>query len=168
MGIKLYAALELRGEYDARIHTIEQCLPENRGRGYRDDGTENPSEDFDIEVARKELASLEFRRRKLNTAIQRANFENVIVFGGQEISITEALETRKALNGDIGRLHGHVVRSSHYKVVHKEERDIEERSSLSYTDCNDRLDQARKDFRQINRLLREASHVVEVDFQDEQ
>ncbi|MBU0988703.1 MAG: hypothetical protein KJ823_00780, partial [Proteobacteria bacterium] len=54
----LYEALELRSEYDARIKTLKDCLPEskqNRDRFSftRDDGISRPSPDFDLTAARK-------------------------------------------------------------------------------------------------------------------
>jgi hypothetical protein len=56
----LYEALELRSEYDARIKTLKDCLPEskqNRDRFSftRDDGMRRPSPDFDVASARKDL-----------------------------------------------------------------------------------------------------------------
>jgi hypothetical protein len=54
----LYEALELRSEYDARIKTLKDCLPEskqNRDRFSftRDDGIRRSSPDFDAVSARK-------------------------------------------------------------------------------------------------------------------
>lgn len=76
----LYEALELRAEYDARIKTLKECLPEakqNRGRFsiLRDkEGLDRPSPDFNVVEAREQLRKLEIKRRKLNSAIQQANF----------------------------------------------------------------------------------------------
>ena len=55
--IKLYDALELRGEYDARIKTLRDCLPEahqNRDLfSHRDnDSSRRPAPGFSIPEAR--------------------------------------------------------------------------------------------------------------------
>ena len=49
----LYEALELRSEYDARIKTLKDCLPEskqnrNRFSFSQDDGKYRASSDFDL------------------------------------------------------------------------------------------------------------------------
>ena len=52
--LQLYEALELRAEYDARIKTLKDCLPEtrqNRGRvlfSHDDEVMRRPSSDFDV------------------------------------------------------------------------------------------------------------------------
>lgn len=82
----LYEALELRAELDARIKTLKDCLPETRQNRDRisilrgEDGIRRPSPDFDPAAARKTLHALEFKRRKLNSAIQQANFSHYIEF----------------------------------------------------------------------------------------
>ena len=109
-----------------------------------------------------------FKRRKLNAAIQRANFEHRVEHGGDDMSLTEALETRKALNDRLGELHTQVVDSAYERILHKEERDIVEDNELPYDDCRTRLDEARVEFRQLNRQIRAASFEVEVEYADEQ
>ena len=108
-----------------------------------------------------------FKRRKLNAAIQRANFEHRVEHGGDDMSLTEALETRKALNDRLGELHTQVVDSAYERILHKEERDIVEDNELPYDDCRTRLDEARVEFRQLNRQIRAASFEVEVEYADE-
>lgn len=168
----LYEALELRSEYDARIKTLKDCLPEskqNRDRlsFTRNDEIRRPSPDFDVVSARKELRKIEIKRRKLNSSIQRANFNQFINFNGDSISLSEALETRKALNEQIGEFHNQVITSSYQKVIYKEGRDIVEENQISYTDAVKNLDQGRLAFRELNRKLRLASFETLVDFQDE-
>jgi len=125
----LYEALELRAEYDGRIKTLKDCLPEtrqNRGRSFfsRDDeGMRRPSGDFDLADFRKKLRNLEIKRRKLNSAIQKTNFNYSIDLFGESINLSEALETRKGLNERIGELHSQVVDSAYVKVIYKEGRD---------------------------------------------
>jgi len=168
----LYEALELRSEYDARIKTLKDCLPEskqNRDRFSftRDDGMRRPSPDFDVASARKDLRKIEIKRRKLNSSIQRANFNHFINFNGDSSNLSEALEMRKALNEQIGEFHNQVVTSSYQKVIYKEGRDIVEENEISYTDAVKNLEQARLAFRELNRKLRLASFETLADFQDE-
>src|SRR5712664_4189847 len=107
----LYEALELRAEHDARIKTLKECLPEakqNRGRFSmlrEDDGQYRPSSDFDVAEVREQLRVLEFKRRKLNSAIQQANFQHQIDLRGENLTLNEALEMRKGLNEQLGELH---------------------------------------------------------------
>lgn len=168
----LYEALELRSEYDARIKTLKDCLPEskqNRDRFSftRDDGIHRPSPDFDAASARNELKKIENKRRKLNSSIQQANFNHFINFNEDSINLGEALEMRKALNEQIGEFHNQVVTSSYQKVIYKEGRDIVEENEISYTDAVKNLEQARLAFRELNRKLRLASFETLTDFQDE-
>ncbi|MBC8430528.1 MAG: hypothetical protein H8D96_01285 [Desulfobacterales bacterium] len=168
----LYEALELRSEYDARIKTLKDCLPEskqNRDRFSfsRDDGMRRASPDFDAVSARKELRKIEVKRRKLNSSIQKANFNHFIDFSGDSINLSEALEMRKALNEQIGELHNQVVSSSYQKMIYKEGRDIVEENEISYKDAVRDLEQARLGFRDLNRKLRLASFETFVEFQDE-
>jgi hypothetical protein len=169
----LYEALELRAEYAARIKTLKDCLPETKQNRDRfsfardDDGKRRPSPDFDVAAARKKLRKLELKRRKLNSAIQQANFNHQIDFGGESINLNEALETRKGLNEQIGELHTQVVNSAYQRVIYKEGRDIVEENELSYTDCIKDLEEARLAFRELNRKLRLASFETLVEFKDE-
>jgi hypothetical protein len=169
----LFEALELRAELDARIKTCKDCLPEakqNCGRlsfGMNEEGVRRPSPDFDVASARQSLRKLEFKRRKLNNAIQQANFNHQIEFEGDSINLNEALEVRKALNEQIGELHQQVVSSAYLRVIYKEGRDIVEENEISYRECNEKLEQARFSFRKLNRLLRRSSFEITVDFLDD-
>ena len=169
----LYEALELRAEYDARIKTHKDCLPETRQNRDRwsfsrdDDGRRRPSPDFDVADVRRKLRKLEVKRRKLNSAVQQANFGNSIEFRGDSINLNEALEIRKGLNERLGELHTQVVNSAYERVIYKEGRDIVEENELSYTECVDNLEDARLAFRELNRKLRRASYETRVEFEDE-
>ncbi|MBW1801456.1 MAG: hypothetical protein JRJ85_12105 [Deltaproteobacteria bacterium] len=169
----LYEALELRGEYDARIKTLKDCLPETRkNRGAfsfsrDDDGKRRPSPDFDLADARKKLRKLELKRRKLNSAIQKTNFGHHIDFKGESINLSEALEIRKGFNEQMGDLHTQVVNAAYERVIYKEGRDIVEENELSYKECADNLEEARLAFRELNRKIRLASFEAVVDFKDE-
>ena len=169
----LYEALELRSEYDARIKTLKESLPEfksNRDRGLfsrDDDGQRRPASDFDMTAAREALRMLEFKRRKINNAIQKANFENQISLDGENVNLNEALETRKTLNERIGEYHSQVMASAYERVIYKEGRDIVEKKEITYPDAIRVLDDARRRFRSLNRQLRKSSFEVAVDFKDE-
>jgi hypothetical protein len=169
----LFEALELRAEFDARLKTLKDCLPESkqsRSRlsfGVNEEGVRRPSPDFDIALARQSLRKMEFKRRKLNSAIQQANFNHFIEFEGDSINLNEALEVRKALNEQIGELHQQAVSSAYQRVIYKEGRDIVEENEVSYRECSEKLEQARVSFRNLNRLLRRSSFETTVDFQDE-
>lgn len=88
----LYEALELRAGYDARIKTLKDCLPESRQNRSRltfsrdDEGMRRPSPAFDVSEARRQLRKLEFKRRKLNSAIQKTNFDCRIELGGDAMN----------------------------------------------------------------------------------
>ena len=170
----LYEALELRAEYDARVKTLKDCLPEarqNRGRfsfGREEEGVYRPDPDFNVKEARDQLRKLEIKRRKLNSAIQQSNFQHQIDFRGDTITLSEALEIRKGLNEQIGEIHTQVVSSAYQRVIYKEDRDIVEPNELSYAECVRNLEEARLAFRELNRKIRAASFEIVVDFQDEQ
>jgi len=171
--LHLYEALELRSEYDARIKTFKDCLPEsrqNRDRSFyswEDSVRHRPAPDFDVTDARWQLRKLEVKRRKLNTAIQQANFDKRIEFRGESINLNEALEARKELNEQIGELHSQVVNSASQRVIYKEGRDIVEKNELSYTECVNDLESARLAFRNLNRKLRKATFETLIKFEDE-
>jgi len=168
----IYEALELRAEYDARIKTLKDTLPETRQNRDRlfytrdDDGRRRPSPDFDMAEVRRQLRKLEVKRRKLNSAIQQANFNSRVDYREESINLNEALETRKSLNEQIGELHTQVVNSAYEKVIYKEGRDIVEENELSYTNSVNDLDYARLAFRELNRKLRKASFETLIEFED--
>jgi len=169
----LYEALELRAEYDARMKTLKDCLPEGQQPHDRfafahvDDSRTRPSPEFDVAAAREQLRTLEFKRRKLNNAIQQANFQHQLQIGGDPVTLSEALELRKGLNTQLGELHTQVVKAAYQRVIYKEDRDIVEPTDLSYTQCVQRLDDTRVAFREVNRKIRAAAFAVRVAFRDE-
>lgn len=169
----LYEAIELRAEFDARIKTLKDCLPEskrNRSRlpfGRDEDSIQRPAPDFDVDAARKTLSNIEFKRRKLNSAIQKANFDHSMELDGETISLNEALELRKAVNEQIGELHSQVLSAAYQRVIYKEGRDIVEENDVSYAESVERLEQRRLAFRKLNRRIRKAAFDIVVEFQDE-
>lgn len=169
----LFEALELRAEYDARIKTLKDCLPESRKNRDRfsfsraEDKRIQPSNEFDVKKARKQVRDWENKKRKLNSAIQKANFSHQVQYQGETIDLSEALEMRKGLNETIGELHTQVVDSSFQHVIYKEDRDIVEPNELSYTEAVKNLAESRLRFRELNRNIRLASFTVVVDYFDE-
>ena len=155
------------------IKTLKDCLPETRQNRDRfsfsrdDDGKRRPSPDFDLGEVREKLRKLEFKRRKLNSAIQQTNFSYRIDFGGESITLGEALEVRKVLNEKFGELHAQVVNSAYQRVIYKEGRDIVEENEISFTESLQNLEEARLAFRELNRKLRLASFEDRVDFKGE-
>jgi hypothetical protein len=166
----LYEALELRSEYDAKMKTLRDCLPETRQNrdmfsfARDDEGRRRPSPDFDLAEARKDLRKMEFKRRKLNAAIQETNYKQRIDFLGESMNLNEALEMRKGLNERIGELHTQVLKSAYQRVIYKEGRDIVEENEVTYADSVKNLEDARLAFRELNRKLRRASFEALVDF----
>ena len=170
--LKLFEALELRAEYDARMKTLTECLPEkreNRGRFLirEDDVVTRPAPGFDPGKARQEIATLEQKKRKLNAAIQETNFRNAVELEGRSLSLAEALDVRKGLSTRIGELHALVTSAAWERVIYKEGRDIVQQSHLDYASCSRDLDRARLDFRELNWKLRTASFALEVEFTDD-
>ena len=169
--LQLFEALELRSDYLARMATIRDCLAKESERGGRlwrsEETTRRPSPDYDPAAEREELRKLEFKQRKLNSAIQKANYETAIEVEGEAVNLLEALELRKGLNAKIAELKKQLVETAYETVIYKEGRDIVEKSSLSYVDIRDQLDKSRKAFRDLNRKLRRASFETAVEFHDE-
>ena len=169
----LFEALELRSEYDARIKTLRACLPESKKNRDRfsfstgEDMRTQPSMDFDVHRARKQVRALENKKRKLNSAIQEANFNYQVQFQGDTINLNEALELRKGLNEALGELHTLLVNASFQRIIYKEGRDILEPNEYSFTETSKELEETRQLFRELNRKIRQASFTVTVKYRDE-
>ncbi len=171
--LHLYEALELRAEYKVRITTIKDCLAGDESGGkrasfWRDDKNKiRPSPDFDVGHERESLRILEFKQRKLNSAIQKANYETQIEYEGQKLNLLEALELRKGLTAQTAELKTQAVEAAHQTVIYKEGRDIVEACAVTYVDAQRLLEAARVAFRELNRKLRHASFETVVVYQDE-
>lgn len=170
--LNLFEAIELRAEYDARIKTLKGLLPEtreNRSRlVFRDDEVRRrPVRSFDLGEVREELGTLSARKRRLNEAIQRANFDNRVLIGGEEMSLSQALELRKSVNEEIGELTAAVVEAAYERIIHKEERDIVEAPERDYAEVRRALEEKRLLFRDLNRKLRAAAYEITIGFKDE-
>jgi hypothetical protein len=166
-------ALDLRAEYDARIKELRTLLPEAKESRERfafradDDVKRRPAAGFSPQAVREELNALAARKRTLNNAVQRANFDSRIMVAGESLSLSEALELRKAVNEQIGELSTQLAKAAYERVVYKEERDIVEAPEVSYAEVRKELDGKRRLFRALNRSLRAAAHEIAVGFKDE-
>ncbi|MEX2445268.1 MAG: hypothetical protein WD492_16900 [Alkalispirochaeta sp.] len=171
----LYEALELRGEFDGRIKTLKECLPDAqvgndrlgmfaRG-GY--EARSIPAPDVNIDAIREDIKALEFKRRKLNAAIQEANFKNTVTVEGETLTLAEALELRKATKDSIAELHHKATAAASVRVIHKEDRDITEDPPFPFSRTMKELEAARGTFRALNRALRDASFRIAIAFRDE-
>jgi hypothetical protein len=169
----LYEALELRAEYDARIKVLRGLLPEarqNRERfslGRDDEVRRRPVAAFRVDDARDALSALEVKKRKLNNAIQRANFDHSVTIEGREMNLVEALELRKSVNERLGDLATQLGTAAYERVIYKEGRDIVEGPEVDFERTARALEEMRRRFQELNRALRAAAHAIVVDFKDE-
>lgn len=165
----LYEGLELRAEYQARIASLKEILPENRRNPFRSPDHERwePVTDFVPANIREEIKKLEFKERKLNTALQQVNFVKTLILEGEEMTIAEALELRKSANKEIGDLQKMTLQAAYRRIIYKEERNITEQPDISYTVVSHQLEELRLRFRQLNRALRKVSFEIIIPFHDE-
>jgi len=169
----LFEAVELRSEYDARVKTLSSLLPESRESGgyfSRKNGeydVEKPVDNFDIEEIRAKIKSLRTKRRKLNSEIQKTNFNRTIKVEENTLTLAEALELRKQINEDIKELANQLKESVYAKVIYKEERDIVKKPKRDFAEVEKELEKKRILFRNINRSLHRANHEYTVNFKDE-
>jgi len=168
----IYEAVALRNQYDAHVELLSSLI-NNPGRkagtaGLRDGKeTIKPADDYNPEAMEKVLRKLRERRLKLNHRLQSANFSVHLRFGNNYISIAEALETRKALQQEIQVLYGRVLDSAYTTVIHKEERDITDRSRFGFTQSYRLYRNALNRLRRLENAIHQANHTNTVDFKDE-
>ena len=166
----LYEALELRREYTRRVKTLDGCLPERRRRrGLFGSGEDSRrlAADFDPGTLRAAKRALDHKQRKLNAAIQRANYEHTIEVDGERVSLNEGLELRKSVHEHLETLSEETARASYVNVIHKEDRDIVEERDRTFQGCLAELYAEFARWRALNRALRAATHEVVVDYRDE-
>jgi hypothetical protein len=138
----LYEALELRGEFDSRIKTLKESLPETHFGGAQlynfrrggDDVRLAPAPDVDITAIRERIKALEYKRRKLNAAIQEVNFRHTVSLENETLTVAETLELRKATRDSIAELHRQATSAAVVRVIHKEDRDITEDPSYRFSE----------------------------------
>ena len=168
----LYEALELRAEYLARLASLKALLPEKktdrRGLWGRDTNERvEPAAGFDIPTVREKIRKLEYKSRKLNTAIQQINFTNEIEIDGEKMSIAETLEMRKSVDQEIADMQKILEESAYKTIIYKEERNIVEEPDIDFAHASEQLEERRLLFRRLNRALRRAAYTVTVPFIDE-
>lgn len=138
MGTAAHRRVSARDEYDAGVKALKGLLPEareNRDRFSfrRDDEVRyRPVAAFRVDDVREELNALEFKKRKLNNAMQRANFDHTITIDGREMNLVEALELRKAANVQLGELNSQLASAAYERIIYKEDRDIVEMPEADY------------------------------------
>ncbi len=168
----LFEALELRAEFDDRIETLNSLLPEKREtrefRFTRERGNqERPAQGLDLTAIREEIESLRVKRRKLNTAVQKVNYEQTIQINKETMSLAEALELRKETCTEITQLKAQFANAAYENVIYKEDRDIVEPPPQDFDTIRKKLNDRRLLFRALNRALQRTNHEVTVNFKDE-
>jgi len=113
------------------------------------------------------LKKLETKRLKLNMAIQSANFSSKLVFDGEEICITEALEIRKKLQSEFDDKSKRVMDSAYKQLIHKEKRDIEHRSKQLFCETYDDFQKSLIQLRQLTNRIHLINHASTAAFKDE-
>lgn len=164
--LMLYEALELRDEYTYRAKVLRSLMPEN-ANSFNYGTTIEVIDGFDVKLCRETISNLEVKKRKLNNAIQNANFTAKVTIGGEEMSLYEALNDRKATIVKTQELEQLLPMSNYCVIEHKEDRDIKQRPKQDYKWCRDTMENRILHLRALNRAIRKASHEVEVDFFDE-
>ena len=168
----LFEAIELRNEYDRHIKLIENLTgvsESKRGRLFHnsDDEGKEPSAEFNQKELEERLKKLQTKRIKLNQAIQMANFSAQIDYGGEKISLTEALEVRKSLLADHEAISQRVQDSAYKRVIHKEERDIVHEPKHSFQKTYEDFQNNLKTLRDVINQIHLVNHKTTVSFKDE-
>ena len=162
--IYLYEALELKNEYQRKINTLENLLPEKTNTGYSG-STYKP--EYNVEKVRGEISSLKTKLMKLNEEIQKTNFEVTVNTCDGEVSISTLLARRKELDNEITETKSLLQRSAFSTVTHMEERDIEEKPDLEFDKVYKKLENQREKFREFNRKIRKVQYETTLNFKDE-
>lgn len=170
-GIRLFEALELKAEYEARIETIRECLPgaQRRGAGTcivdRADGRDWGTSVFDPARLRTALQELDGRRDALDEAIRRANASYGVTFRGRRLTLGQAFELRGAISREISALQAQVIGVASRRARPTGEGACEPGPETCPA-CVRQLDEARRTFRALNRLLWMAAYDVAVAYGD--
>jgi hypothetical protein len=168
----LHQALELRASWDKQIALLKTVF--ESGKVKRDmfslrseSDMRDYDDDFDYKATEETLKVLETKRVKLNQAIQLCNFSSTFPYGGENISLAEALEMRKALMADLEALSGRCSKSAFKEIVHKEERDIVYRPRQFFKETWKEYLNRLEALRELNNLIHAQNHTVLVKFKDE-
>jgi hypothetical protein len=168
----LFEAIELRNEYDRHIKLLESLVEgeaSKRDSYFRDNREEKkePVAEFDVKVLAEKLKKIQTKRVKLNQAIQVANFECQVDFGGEKITLAESLEIRKNLLADLQALSQRVLNSAYKQIIHKEERDIVHEPKQSFKKSYEEYQNSLSKFRHLINQIHVANHENVVKFKDE-
>jgi hypothetical protein len=167
----LYEAIELRSEYDRHVELLEGLFgvesSKKRGLFNNDDEDKDPAADFDQKETEDRLKKLQSKRVRLNQEIQKTNFGTQIEYEGNGISLSEALEVRKNLLGDVKALAGRVEKSSYRRVIHKEGRDIVQEPRHRFTETYREYQESLRRLRGLVTQIHAANHSATVVFKDE-
>jgi hypothetical protein len=169
----LFEALALRDEYDQRIALLEKLLDpqgEHCGGlrfGASDSEVLQPAVGFEPSAIEAELKKLKTRRIKLNQEIQIANFHASFAFDGEEISLAQALEVRKALIAERDELLRRVVDSAYKRVIHKEERDVIKEPTRPFQRAYDEYHAVLYRLRTLMMAIRRLNQTVAVAFRED-
>lgn len=147
--IRLFEALELRAEYDARIGTIRACLPAGKRVSGVTSGRLEAGSVFDAGRLQESLQEMERRRDALDDAIELASASHGVVFRGRRLTLGEAFELRGALSREIGSLQRRVVLAA--EACHSAE--PQGPADGGCPPCVRQLDEARRTYRALNRIL---------------
>lgn len=165
--MRLFEALDLRADYDARIRTIRRCAegaeskPVGRDAGPgAGDGAGGGGCFVPVKLRQSQM-ELERRRDALDDAIRAANLSHVVVFRGRRMTLGEAFALRGELSRAIGELEAVVVRHVRRAGSAAEARPMPPAHGFSPA-CVGQLDEARRAFRALNRLLWNAAYAVQV------
>ena len=166
----LYEALELRSEYKKIINFLE-TLDESKLNAYGSKNLE-PSDEFDFAKNKKTIKKYKFKLRKLNSAIQKANFNSTTSMtlsdGSQCMSLMEALEYRSSLDEHIDDLKSRMKNCAFVEVEYKDSRTVKKEPNESFLELKEELEKTIIDFRELNRAIRAAAYDVVVDYQEEE
>lgn len=171
----LYQALELRAEYKRILNTLESLEPKNNKSDNRWSGGDSNKElveDVNLDEIKDAIKKYKFKIRKLNSAIQKANFETEVELdltdGTETMNLMEALEYRSTLNAELNNKMGEVKDSAYAEVKHTDSRTIKREPEGEFIELLKEYENMILDFRELNRIIRKVSFEVEIDYADEE
>ena len=166
----LFEAIELRNAYDIQIDLLKKLLFGEAIKEYFSEKSNDDkflADDYKPATLEKELQKISHKRLKLNQEIQNTNYSTKINYIGDEITIAEALELRKALKERLKFIKQKIDDSTMKRIIHKEDRDIEIKPTYEFKECfneyNDALDEQRELLNQIHSM----NHSTIINFREE-
>ena len=172
----LFEALEVRNEYRRKRTVLEDLLEgEDSGigsLGYRNSSPDKyrETEEFAEERERlsEELRSLRKKEVKLNQEIQKANLETELTVNDETMTLSEALERRKALNSKLGDLVSQLDNSKTEGVIYKEDRDIVISPDRPFNQLWEEYEKSVVKFRTLQTKIHKLNHTVEINWNYEE